>query len=117
MITAEFQALQRTVSELMDLKAVFLSRFEDAVISALPSPEKAIVESAIEREVDCEYKSPVLAVIRRHAFPSRVSVLQDDFLAWTHEVIDDAVRTASYEVRALVADGLSNRGAKQPENV
>jgi hypothetical protein len=102
MRTNEFMSLQQTVYELLDLKAVFLAHFEDAVISALPPDKRALVQSAIEREADSEYKSPVLMAIRRHAFPSRVSVLQDDFPAWAHEIVDDAVQTACYEVIALV---------------
>ncbi len=115
MNTAEYHALQRTVGELLDLKAAFLTRFEDAVISSLPPDIRDLVESAIERETDCEYKSPVLNAIRRHAFPSRVSVLQDDCAAWTHEVIDDAVTTASYEVIELVANGRARHRALQSQ--
>ncbi|QGM45984.1 hypothetical protein [Methylocystis heyeri] len=102
MDTVELRALQRTVTELLDLKAIFLSRFEDAVISALPPDIRSLVEAAIEREAESEYKSRVLRAIRRHAFPSRVSILQDNSCHWIHEVVDDAVNAAKYEVIEIV---------------
>jgi hypothetical protein len=116
MDTAEHRALQRTVTELLDLKAIFLSRFEDAVISSLPPDVRSPVEAAIEKEAECEYTSPVLKAIRRHAFPSRVSILQDDTCYWIHEIVDDAVNAAKYEVIEIVrGTKAESRSAAQEE--
>lgn len=103
MSKAQLDALQGTVSELLDLKAAFLTQFEESAVSLLAPANQTIARRSLEDGATRRTAAPVAMAIWRHAFPARVSLLHDEFSAWAHEVVEDAVQSAADEVTEIIA--------------
>ncbi len=100
--------LQEAVSNLIDMKSIFLTLHEDAVVAALPAHARAIVERAIDRDEDFTSDSPIMVAINSRGRALRREILDDDSEYAPGPLAEQAVQDTVDEVLKIIAAGQAN---------